>query len=150
MWRKTTRDGSVETPLTNFSARIVADLLEDDGVEARRVFEVEATLEGRTQRFRVPAERFAGMNWPTEHLGAAAIVWPGFGLRDHGRAAVQTLSGEIATRHVFAHAGWRTINSAPCYLACGRGDQRDRICGRRRGDPATRLGWLPAARPTGW
>ena len=32
-------------------------------------------------------------SWVTEHLGARAIVYPGLGLRDHARAAMQVLSG---------------------------------------------------------
>ena len=44
IWRKQTKDGPVEVPLSNFTARIVADVTEDDGVETRRFFEVEVDL----------------------------------------------------------------------------------------------------------
>lgn len=44
IWRKPTKDGPVETRLSNFTAKIVADVTEDDGVETRRFFEVEAEL----------------------------------------------------------------------------------------------------------
>ena len=44
IWRKQTKDGPVEVPLSNFTARIVADVTEDDGVETRRFFDVEAEL----------------------------------------------------------------------------------------------------------
>ncbi len=59
-WLKPTRDGAVPTPLTNFTARIVADVAEDDGAEVERAFEIEASLNGRSIRGRVPAARFSG------------------------------------------------------------------------------------------
>ncbi len=84
-WRRPTKDGAVEVPLTNFVARIATDIVEDDGVEARRPFEIEARLNGSPRRF-------PGMGWATEHLGARALVYPGIGLKDHARAAVLALS----------------------------------------------------------
>jgi len=77
---------------------IAGEVVEDDGVEQRRRFEIEATLHGRTARFGVGAREFAGMGWVTDRLGAGAIVFPGFGLRDQARAAIQLLSGEIPER----------------------------------------------------
>ena len=65
--------------LTNFSARIVADLVKDDGEETRRTFELESDLYGRTSRFGVAAGSFPGLSWVAEHLGPRAIVSPGFG-----------------------------------------------------------------------
>ena len=67
-----TKDGSVETRLTNFVARIASDVVEDDRVEVCRRFEVEARLNGWCRRFTVPAEAFPSMGWATEHLGAPA------------------------------------------------------------------------------
>jgi hypothetical protein len=117
MWIKTTRDGPLPTRLTNFSARIVADIAEDDGVEVKRNYEIEAELGGDTKRFMVPAAQFAAMTWPAEHLGARAIVSPGIGLRDHARAAIQELSGrQIKDRRIFAHSGWRNHDGSHVYL----------------------------------
>ena len=59
IWDKPTQNGSVPTPLTNFTARIVADVSEDDGSEVKRSFEIEATLGSRTDRFSVTAATFA-------------------------------------------------------------------------------------------
>jgi len=116
---KPTREGPIDTPLTNFTARIVGDVVEDDGAEQRRSFEIEAELRGRRSTFSVPAERFSGMGWPAEHLGAAAIVQPGFGTRDHARAAIQMLSGDVPLRHLYAHIGWREIDGRWVYLHAG-------------------------------
>ena len=77
-----------ETKLTNFGAIITADVSVDDGAEVRREFEVSARVNGRSARFTVPAERFAGMSWVTEHLGPTAIVRAGMGLKDHARTAI--------------------------------------------------------------
>jgi hypothetical protein len=119
IWDRTTRDGAVSTLPTNFSAKIVADLAEDDGVEVRRSFEIEAELGERRRTFTVPATAFVGMGWATEHLGAGAVVYPGFGLKDHARAAVQLLSGEVPSRRVFTHLGWRKVDGEWLYLHGG-------------------------------
>lgn len=109
VWDKPTQNGSVPTPLTNFTARIVRDVAEDDGAEVRRNFEIEAFLNGRRESFSVPSSNFAGMGWATEHLGASAIVYPGFGAKDHARAGVQMLSGDVPAERVYAHTGWREV-----------------------------------------
>ena len=119
VWEKPTPNGVVPTPLTNFNARIGADVAEDDGAEVVRRFEMEAELDGRRHAFVIPSARFAGMGWPTEHLGAGAIVYPGFGLKDHARAAIQVLSGRVPARRVFAHSGWREIGGEWVYLHAG-------------------------------
>lgn len=121
IWRKQTQNGPVETPLTNFQARIVGDVAEDDGVETRRALEIVAAVRDRQQRFRLPAERFAAMNWPLEHLGAGAIVYPGMGTRDHARTAIQLLSGEVPQRMIYAHTGWRRCGETWAYLHAGGG-----------------------------
>ncbi|MBA3789758.1 MAG: DUF3854 domain-containing protein [Rubrobacter sp.] len=119
IWDKPTQNGSVPTPLTNFAAKITADVSEDDGAEVERVFEIEATWAGRRHGFTVPAGKFAGMNWPVEHLGASAIVYPGFGAKDHARAAVQLLSGDVPAREIYSHTGWREIGGEWLYLHAG-------------------------------
>jgi hypothetical protein len=43
-WYRETKDDGDWRPLTNFSARIVFDILRDDGVEATRALEIEATM----------------------------------------------------------------------------------------------------------
>ena len=59
------------------------------------------------------------MNWPMEHLGAGAALWPGFGIKDHARAAIQFLSGDPPERKVYAHLGWREIGGTWYYLHAG-------------------------------
>lgn len=107
-------------PLCNFTARILHDVKEDDGVELRHTLEVEAHLHGRMVRFRIPSERFAGLSWVIEHLSSRAIVQPGQTIKDHVRTAVQRLSDhERAERQVYRHTGWRIIAGQPVYLHAG-------------------------------
>jgi hypothetical protein len=119
VWDKPTQNGTVPTPLTNFRARIIGDVVEDDGAEESRSFEIEAELNGRHSVFTLPSERFSGMGWVPEQLGASAIVYPGHGAKDHTRAATQMLSGEIPVRHVYTHTGWREIDGEWVYLSAG-------------------------------
>lgn len=116
IWHRQTQNGPIETPLTNFTARIVADIVEDDGAEERRSFEIEATLRQCTQSFRIPAAQFPGMTWATEHLGAAATCYPGIGTKDHARFAIQLGSGDVPTRRVYTHTGWRKTDSGWVFL----------------------------------
>jgi hypothetical protein len=109
-WMRHTREGVVPTKLTNFTAKIVGEVIEDDGVEESRLFEIQAELNGRTSVCQVPAQRFGSMNWPLEVLGAGAIVEPGLGLRDHARAAIQALSGDPPRYNVYRNIGWRRLD----------------------------------------
>ena len=60
------------------------------------------------------------MGWAAEHLGAGAIVYPGFGIKDHARAAVQTALGRGARPgSVYSHTGWRKIGGEWLYLHAG-------------------------------
>ena len=84
-WQQT-KDGIVPARLTNFRAEIVTDVVEDDGTETKRCFEVAARLNGRVARFLVPAEDFAMMKWPMVNLGAKAVIYPR--KTDHARCAI--------------------------------------------------------------
>jgi hypothetical protein len=120
VWLKTTANGEVPTLLTNFTATIVADIVEDDGSgEIRRVFALDTQRAGHTIPVQVPAAHFAGMGWVTERLGPSALVMPGVSLKDHAHTAIQLLSGVIPSRHVYTHLGWRQIAGEWVYLHAG-------------------------------
>jgi len=119
VWNRMTANGPVPVLLANFTAAIVSDVGRDDGVETTRAFQIEARLGTRVSRFSIPATRFPAMNWPTEHLGAEAVVFPGQSLRDHARVAIQLLSGSVPRQTVYAHTGWRIIDDRPVYLHAG-------------------------------
>ncbi len=115
-WLRPTKDGTLPVPLTNFTARIVTDIREDDGVEVRHQFEIEAYLNDRKYRFVLPAGRFTGMSWVLEHLGAEALLYPGQSIQDHARAAIQLLSSPIIEHRVYTHLGWRQIGNEWVYI----------------------------------
>ena len=113
-WDKPTQNGLTETPVTNFTAAITREVVVDDGSgEPRREFQIEGMVGGRPSSFSVPSAQFRGMGWVTEHLGANAYVYPGMGLSDHAKVAIQMLSGDVPAGHVYVHAGWRSWPTAP-------------------------------------
>jgi len=118
-WRRQTQSGIVPVRLTNFTAHIAADVTEDDGVESRHLFEIEAKLGSVSARTVVPANQFQAMTWPIEVLGAGAVVFPGQSLRDHARAAIQLLSGTPASHVIYTHIGWRRLGDQWAYLHVG-------------------------------
>jgi hypothetical protein len=122
-WRKETREGVVNQPLCNFSARIVAEEVLDDGAEQHTVFVIEGELPGghRLPPTRVPAERYPAMNWVTEAWGMAPVIFAGQGKRDHLRVAIQMLSGAVPRRTVYGHLGWRPIDGRWVFLHQGAG-----------------------------
>lgn len=119
IWRRPTQNGVSPVFLTNFNARIITDIIRDDGSETTRRFEIETKLSGKQAVIEVPASQFAGMGWVPENLGAHAIVSPGIGLKDHARAAIQCLSPGIVERHIYTHTGWRKINGVWVFLSGG-------------------------------
>jgi Domain of unknown function (DUF3854)/Domain of unknown function (DUF927) len=121
VYEKPTRDGAVDVPLCNFTARIVAEVVEDDGVEQHRVIELSARLRRRTFAFQVTAAQFDAMNWITEQVGTKAVVHVGASMRDHLHNAIQLLSDDVQYRSVFTHTGWRLIDGQDVFLHGGGG-----------------------------
>lgn len=117
-WVKETSQGIEIIPLTNFTARIIAEGVEDDGTaNTQRVFTLEAEMKGKIRRFEVSASRFGAMQWPLEHIGVGAVVWPG--RVDHARCAIQLLSEDVEQMTVYKHTGWREVEGAYFYLNAG-------------------------------
>ena len=117
---KETRDGMTRTQLTNFTAQIVAEVIEDDGAETRHEYSILATRGERQAPCSIPLSSFASLSWAAEHLGAATIVFPGMTIKDHAQAAIRLMSGEPEQRRVFTHTGWRRFeDGAWGYLHAG-------------------------------
>ncbi|MGZ8216267.1 bifunctional DNA primase/polymerase [Methylomagnum sp.] len=114
-------DGEVPAPLCNFTARIVEEVLTDDGEASSLSFHIAGRLgSGQTlPTIEVPAERFAGMSWVTGQWGIRACINAGQSSKDHIRAALQELSGDVPRRTVYAHTGWRKIDDVWRYLHAG-------------------------------
>lgn len=111
-------NGRVKTiPIANFIARIVRDLILDDGVEKGREFGIEAELDGHKFSFIVTASEFPRMGWVLRHLGPQALIYPG--QQQHARAAIQWLSGQVRQERIFTHLGWTRDGSDWLYLHAG-------------------------------
>ncbi|MHB0912154.1 MAG: DUF3854 domain-containing protein [Armatimonadota bacterium] len=121
VYLKPTNHGELEVPLSNFNAKVVAEICRDDGAETERSFEIEADMNGRTRKVAVPAAQFSNMNWTIENLGITSVVYPGFGNKDHARTAIQMLSTDVTSRVVFTHTGWRELEGTNIYLHAGGG-----------------------------
>ena len=104
-------------PVTNFSARIVRDIILDDDAEQRREFGLEAEVGGQKVACVVPAAEFSRMGWVLRLLGPKAIIYPG--QQQHARAAIQYLSGSIQQERIFTHLGWRKHDGNWVYLHAG-------------------------------
>ncbi len=107
----------VETQLTNFQGKILANIRLDDGLEENREVELEAELLSSLFRFTMSAAEFAGMNWPIERMGSGAIIFPG--QKEYARTAIQTFSLTAETRCFYTHTGWRCIGATWVYLHRG-------------------------------
>jgi hypothetical protein len=105
------------TPLANFTARIVSDILRDDGEQERREFGIEAELGTYKVSFPLTAAEFGRMNWVLHRLGPQAIVYPG--QHQHARAAIQWFSGPIRQERIFTHLGWRKHGTQHIYIHAG-------------------------------
>src|SRR5580658_8494534 len=111
-------DGRVRrTPVANFWARIVSDIVRDDGVRAQREFGVEVELGECLEAFTMPAAEFGRMGWVLDRLGPQAIIYPG--QQQHARAAIQSLSGAIRQEQIFTHLGWSKRGQDWMYLQSG-------------------------------
>lgn len=122
VWVKRTADGVSRVPLTNFVARIVAEVAQDDGTaDVRRMFELAAETRHGRSTFAIPATGFPSLQWVSEHLGAEAWAWPGLTVKEHARTAIQVLSSQagVQQRRVYVHLGWRESEHGPTYLHAG-------------------------------
>ena len=113
------KDGAARhIPLTNFNARIVREIVSDDGVEQHLTLGLQADVAGKTICFVLQPPEFNRMNWVLRELGPKAIIYPG--QQQHARTAIQSLSGEIRQDRVFGHLGWTRDNRSWIYLQPGQ------------------------------
>jgi hypothetical protein len=124
MFRVTTKGENLsEVQLATYRAAIITNIRLDDGVEAKREFEIESELMGRRSRFTIPASEFAGMDWPIERMGAGAITFPN--QREYARTAIQSLSVAAEERCIYTHTGWGNVDGRWIFLHAGGAIGRD-------------------------
>ncbi len=106
--------------LANFVARIVAEVVIDDGAERKRLMEITGELKsGPLPVAKIPCGQFSGMNWVGSEWGSAAQIAPGFGVKDQLRYAIQVLSPAIHYQTIYEHTGWREFERQWFYLTQG-------------------------------
>lgn len=116
-------------PLCNFEAKILADVVEDDGDMQERRFRIGGSLQDgtRLQDIEVPVDDFTKMAWPLSGWGARAFIEAGSATKDHLRAAMQSLSKDITTEYIYSHLGWREIGGDRVYLTAAGAVGRDDV-----------------------
>jgi Domain of unknown function (DUF927) len=107
-------------PLSNFTGRIVEDVVVDDGSgETDRFFTVEARMGGRLPRFEVSSQGFEGLSWVPRHLGALATV-EGPKVRHLVAKAFRLESiKSLKEIHAYGHTGWIETAGQWAYLHAG-------------------------------
>ncbi len=112
------RDGQLV--LANFTARIVGDVIVDDGVSSERVHRLEALCEDGGHAFELSSTELGRMDWILQRLGAGAILYPHRDAQRHLLAAIQTNSPRpVPEQRIYAHTGWREIAGQRVFLHAG-------------------------------
>jgi len=118
---KATKNGDLEVPVASFSAKIVAEVIKDDGQQQERLLGIHGVVAPNKRPFKasVTRESFDQHKWMSE-LPASAFVEAGRGMKDHARAAIHHFSGrDIEARRVFSHLGWRESGGSWAFLHAG-------------------------------
>jgi hypothetical protein len=68
---------------------------------------------------RIPAADFSAMNWVLPKLGSSFVLQAGSMTKDHTRAAIQLLSGQVPRTTVFTHTGSRKRSGVWVYIHGG-------------------------------
>lgn len=122
MERPAKRGRVEEITLANFSAPIVANVLEIEAPTATprmtRVLSVQIGTETEQREVAVPARDFDRMEWPGALLPERAVVAAGKGNRDHLRAALGMMS-RAETRRRYRFTGLVTEGGGRFYLHAG-------------------------------
>jgi hypothetical protein len=96
----------VHRRLATFTAVIESEVMETDGLEAKRLFEIHAEVAGHERHFAVPASEFGSLPWVPVELGKeATIIYPT--KPQEIVTAIQLLSPHNTVERVrYAHLGW--------------------------------------------
>lgn len=122
-WLFESRGEIQEQRLCNFTARIVEELAQDNGLETTLLFRLTGCQGGKElPPIDMTYEQFIGMAWPTKQWQSGCCIEPGTGIKDALRAAIQTISNKespVERRVVFTHTGWRKVAGQWVYLHGG-------------------------------
>jgi hypothetical protein len=100
--------------LTSFTARIVENVVLDDGLEEKLMFRIRADAGGHVREFVLSAAQFEKPEWPMENLGSDAFCYPREW--EHAKAAIRSLSIGAPRVTVYTHLGWHVVEAERIYL----------------------------------
>ena len=103
--RKEKKDEVWYETLANFTARIEAEITEEDGADRLRHYEITLDRDGKTYPCRVPVDEFESMRWVHQQASAKAVILPPRSNKDEVVAAIRLLS-DPTERIVYTHTGW--------------------------------------------
>ncbi len=110
-------------PVTNFNAKITAEIERHESGDIQRFLRIEATDEHGllTRQCDVSVKEYDKMEWVTSHLPVDFTIEAGAGKRDHARAAIRTLSlaEDIPTLTVYTSTGWVEYKEKDFYVHAG-------------------------------
>ena len=121
IWRSAiTKSGlPSDARLTTFTACIRAQIIESDGLEETRFYEIEGIVNGEIRIFTITASEFRGLGWIAIHLGGGAVILPPTEDREVA-AAIQLLSPQDApVRRRHTHTGWICHEGRDVFLHAG-------------------------------
>ena len=125
IWLFEKRGEIEEQPLCNFTARIIEELAQDNGLETTLLYRLTGCHDGKAlPPIDMTYETFVGMTWAAKQWKSGCCLEPGTGIKDALRAAIQTISnkgGDVERRTLYTQTGWRKIGGAWVYLHGGGG-----------------------------
>jgi len=109
-----------QTPLCNFVAWPIRDILKDDGLTRERFIEFQGILRGGAilSPVKISGKNFMEMKWLIEAWGIRPAIEPK--LEQHVRHALQLMAqAGISESTIFTHLGWRKIKGSWAFLHAG-------------------------------
>ena len=104
--------------IANFTARILEELMYDDGERAELKYRIKGERGDESYpEVIVPAEEFNSLKFVEMNWGCTAQIFPGHGVRDKLRHAIQVNSEEVTRTTIYTHTGIREINGKLTYLS---------------------------------
>ncbi len=122
--QKSTPTGVVETPTGNFVARIVEDIVTDDGQTSERKYRIAGVMtkdKTRLPIIEVPAGDFKSLGWIDKLWGSGPFLYTGIsrGVEEQFITSVRKASVNVSRKTVYTHTGWREINGRMEFLTAG-------------------------------
>ncbi|WP_314000508.1 bifunctional DNA primase/polymerase [uncultured Paenibacillus sp.] len=109
------------SPIANFVAIPVREVSVDNGLEAKKFFEIEGVMlsDGMSlPPLRIEHSDFTDLKWISE-WGLLPNLEPFPGSKDRLRHSIQQLAGSTEKLHVYAHLGFRKLSGSWRYLHAG-------------------------------